>query len=382
MKYLVTTNCNSIPTDHQIFCLDGTPPKWEPKPGDYHADHHRPGGAKVQIEEMALGANENWVLIEGLANGQPQCIVTTQVDADACVAAAAAQLPAWQMFDVINQCEAEVYKRLKAIAHDCDHLCVPPELSEMADFAAQAVATLKQEGFKIAGQMELPSDRCQWTLEQREEYASRAFQHGTEWLIAAARGECPWPGENGEANVYWQQVQDDSTLLCRAGRIWFHQGMAICDLRSIGRYVDPRAFLRSIQAIKTSINEVYGYQNVDCDRVGELCPETLTIRDHKSNEGISYTLGCVPTHPDIDSLDYTTGTFQALTAAEARKRRCSQQQIEAIEIHWLKSELPSILGFDPWGGRATVGGSGWTTPSVLTPQEVVEIVTARFEFVH
>ncbi len=52
--YLVTTNADRLPSDHQIIMVDGTVPDWEAKPGDLHWDHHRPGGADVQMDEIPL----------------------------------------------------------------------------------------------------------------------------------------------------------------------------------------------------------------------------------------------------------------------------------------------------------------------------------------
>jgi hypothetical protein len=50
--YLVTTKADRLPTDHQIIMVDGTVPDWKAKPGDLHWDHHRPGGADVQIDKI------------------------------------------------------------------------------------------------------------------------------------------------------------------------------------------------------------------------------------------------------------------------------------------------------------------------------------------
>ena len=62
-------------------------------------------------------------------------------------------------------------------------------------------------------------------------------------------------------------------------------------------------------------------------------------------KGYSYTIGCVPLHPALSELDYTRGTFDSLTAKE-------------------KELNPNA---DGWGGRKTVGGSGWNTPQSTDP---------------
>jgi hypothetical protein len=63
-------------------------------------------------------------------------------------------------------------------------------------------------------------------------------------------------------------------------------------------------------------------------------------------------LGTIPLHPQQKNFDFTRGVFDALTKAE-------------------RDRAPNA---DGWGGRATVGGSGWDTPSLLTAPEVIDIV--------
>lgn len=112
MKYLVTTK--PIASDQPIIMVDGTVHGWTFKPGDRHFDHHKSGGAKVQIDEIPASVASS---LQG-----SEIFVTTQVDADACVAAA------WcQVGDRITE---EQKRKLRAIAWDCDHLSVPDELTE------------------------------------------------------------------------------------------------------------------------------------------------------------------------------------------------------------------------------------------------------------
>ena len=323
-EYRVTTDASSLPTERQTFMVDGTVPGWTPQPDDRGWDHHAPGGAPIQIDGMPQPARAP--LLDELSNGKPAQIVTPAVDADACVAAAYLQLAPQDL--------AAVRDRLAAIAWDCDHLGVPEYLSAWADFAAQAVATLKAESQAIAKRLNLPADRRQWTHEQKQTYASTCFQQETNGLLQAARGKCPWPGEQGEAREYWQQVQRDRREL--AERISLLQGVPLFDLRGVHRYVDPRALLQALR-----------------DRyVHAPSPYTLAIYDRP--DGWGYTLGSDPMHPEVSQLDYTQGTFEALRQAEVAKL----------------GQPPT----DSWGGRATVGGSGRNTASVLTPQEVVATV--------
>ena len=127
--FLVTTKLDRLP-DGPIVMLDGTVPGWSPKEGDRHYDHHRTGGAKIQIHEIP---DDDWLhssnFFENFMTEVPArnsvTIVTTQVDADACVAAAY-----WLMEEKPT---GEIYRKLEAIAFDCDYLGVPDRLSDLAD---------------------------------------------------------------------------------------------------------------------------------------------------------------------------------------------------------------------------------------------------------
>ncbi len=325
MRYLVTTHADRLPTDHQIIMVDGTVPDWQAKPSDRHWDHHRPNGANIQIDEIPPAL---YVTPDA---SPPCCFVTTMLDADACCAAAWVQIPP----EVLT---AETIDRFRAIAWDCDHLRVPEELSQWAEFAAKADAAMKKAGEAIAHELGLAGDRKTWTAEQWETYSSEGFRRNTEWLVAAAKGERPYPGEQGEADDYWQQIEADAGWLQQENRIWLletSQGaIAICDVQGIGRSVDPRSFYAALGS-QVSLES--------------LRPETLMIRDHRLG-GPQYTLGSLPLHPGQAMLDFTAGTFKRLTQAEHQHDKTS----------------------GGWGGRRTVGGSPWNTPSRLTPEEVVQ----------
>lgn len=337
MEYFVTVQISKIPTESPILMVDGTVPGWRAKLGDLHFDHHRPGGAPVQIGEMPLPMD--------LGKAGVETIVTCQVDADAQVAAAAAQLSEEEL-------TSDVFDRLSAIAWDCDHLCVaPPRLAHLSKFAAEAVAALKASSDPLASDLGLPENRKAWSEEDKEIFASLAFQQGTEWLLAAARGQRPWPGESGEAKEYWAQLERDVKKIATQGRISYPAGIALIDMRGFFapgedlRYVDPRAALKAVD-------------------VGQMrLPATLTVRDVWVNGeklGLSYTIGCHPSHGGWESLDYSKAkTFDLLSERE---------------ISLCPTELDVAFSDLKWGGRATVGGSPWKCPSRLQPQEVANLI--------
>ena len=331
VKYLVTTRLEVLETVSsgcQVFMVDGTVPGWKPSENDYHFDHHKQGGADIQIDEMP---NSEDLLINPDLQG---LIVTTQVDADACVAAA------WLQIDF--PISEKTKDKLRAIAYDCDHLGVPSELSHLSDFAAQCVAAMKSDSDALISELNLPKDRKTWTIEQKEEYASLAFQRGTESLIAACKGERKFPGELGEAKEYWEKVETNTLLLLDTQRVYFYRDTFLVDLRGL-EGVDPRCGNKAYEWLKTN----YGHE---CKTA--IC---LTIMDRWDNgvkTGFKYTLAVIALHPRVSDLDYTKGTFEALTISERKIN-------------------PNA---DGWGGRKTVGGSGWNTPSQLKPEEVIDIV--------
>jgi hypothetical protein len=362
VTYLVTTRLEVLEKASagcQVFMVDGTVPGWKPGQEDYHFDHHRQGGADIQIDEMPTfnpNSNESFLWHKAIDfTDQPsleQIIVTTQLDADACVAAAWLQLTKKDLFSdeigiaTAHQRKDQMIAKLRAIAYDCDHLGVPNSLSQYADFAAQCVAAMKSDSDKLVEELGLSKDRKTWTIEQKESYASLAFQRGTEALIAACKGERKFPGECGEAKEYWEKVEANTQLLLDENRVTFYRDTLLINYKGLqGQYIDPRCAIKAYNWLK----ENHGH---DC-----ATPITLAQREvfiDNEFKGFSYTIGCIPLHPKLADLDYTQGTFEALTVAERKIN-------------------PSA---DGWGGRKTVGGSGWNTPSQLTPEQVIDIVLA------
>ncbi len=355
VSYIATTKSENIPSNHQAFMVDGRVPDWIPNDFDHCWNHHRPDGPMTQIDDMPFPDDEI-PLIDRYAkdaeqlikNGNqkiikkvPQVIVTTQVDADACCAAAWIQLSG-KILKESRTKEGDIPTSdiLRAIAYDCDHLYVPDELSHLDDFAAHAVATMTQNSFDLAANSGLPKDRKLWTDSQRLEHYSLSFKIGTQSLIDAALGKSPWPGELGEAEEYLKQVEDDKNFLYEDKRITVLNNIAVCDMRGIGRPIDVRSFIRAV-------NE-YIVPNHN------LRTQMLIVRDHGTS-GHRYTLSSNPNHPDYLKLDYTAGTLARLTQAE--KTKATSHDIDF-----------------KWGGRHQVAGSAWNSPSSLEPEEVIALL--------
>jgi hypothetical protein len=214
---------------------------------------------------------------------------------------------------------------------------VPSRLSHLSDFAAQAVAGMKVESDKIAEDLDYPDNHADWTVEQLENYSTKAFEFCIEWLILAAKGKAKWPGEGGESLKYWEEVKADSAEILEKERITFFKGIPIFDIRDFDHLVDPRACLIALKEMQ----------------VPHL-PMTITIKKHNMG-GDKYTLGCDPLHPEAHQIDYTKSTYKELSRAENIKELVSLER-------------------KVWGGRKTVGGSGWNHPTTLTAQEVADIV--------
>lgn len=344
--FLVTTDVTRVKalTVDRVFMVDGTVPGWAKADQDYHADHHRPGGPAVQLADL-IDTHPPYPQDTDL-------IVTTQLDADACVAAAYLLLP-----EPLRQDKA-VQQKFAAIAWDCDHLYVPDHLAELATFGAKAVAALKVQGNEIAAELGLPTDRTQWSVLDHERYASHGFEWGTRCLVAAAQGDAPWPGELGEADDYWQAVEAMAQQLIDQRRVIPVGRSVLYSSIGIPAYVDPRA------------------TNLAIKRLGILAdfPVVLRVGEFHRQEhiGLAYTLGSNPQHPLARRLDYSAlEVWQSLTELEALRRGVDPTLVRS---HWEDTLRSQILGFDPWGGRAAVGGSGWNTPSYLLPHEVIEQV--------
>lgn len=336
ITYLVTTKSGFLPDGSAIAMIDGTVPGWVPKDDDLHYDHHRPGGGKVQIDE--LPKSDGSTVLHG-----NWCIVTTLCDADACVAAAYLQMTEAELLP-------GVIRKMRAIALDCDYLCIPPTEPEqdLAEFASKAVAALKESSKSLPQELGLPEDRKTWSEEQKVLYSSTAFQRGTEWIIAAANGDRPWPGESGEADAYFAQMQSDIKALRQLKCVRLINGAAFLDMRSINKYVDPRCLVTIAK------------------EMGATAPLTLTARSMTVNlgeeankiliPGCQYTLGSLPYHEQAATIDLTK-VFPNLAEAEKERRG------------WI-GQPPAAT---TWGGRAAVGGSGWNDASLLTPEEVLAI---------
>lgn len=338
IEYLVTTRLEKVQEyqgkGYQVLMLDGTVPGFVPREGiDFVFDHHREGGSPVQILEMGdcprPTENEKWV------------IVTPLLDADAIVAAVFALLsPEDRSKALLSNVFSD--KKLLAIAYDCDHLTVPPNLFHLGKFAANCVAALKGESEKLIPEG-FPASRRDWSLDQKDEFNSLAFEHGVNWLINAFIGFQAYPGENGEADAYWEKQGQYVSQILSEKRVRVYKDALIFDAKGMGgAYVDPRCWLRATAQMGIDPNEI--------------TPATLTQREvfiGGEFKGYSYTLAVFPLHRAVLAVDYTQGTFQALTKAE-------------------KEIDPNSEG---WGGRKTVGGSGRNTVSNLSPEQVIDIVT-------
>jgi len=334
-EYLITTNIEVLnrvrKEGQQVVMVDGTVPGFVPKKGDLHFDHHRLGGAKIQLEEI----------LHNTAVQKDCLFVSTLLDADACVAVAYLRLIT--EYPQIPEWLREEYDKLAAIAYDCDHLCVPSYYYDLADFAMKAVAALKitagEETKKWDDTYQVPKE--QWTEAQKQVWNSYFFEEGVKKLVSAVRGFSLYPGENGEADGYIGKLTETANKINEKGLIAEYKGALLFDATMLEGYIDPRCWLIALN--KSPVP----YPNT---------PITLTKRIKREDKlivGISYTLGCLPNHPLVDTLDYTQGAFAALTAAE-------------------RNRDPRFLG--EWGGRATVGGSSWNYPSFLYPKEVIDIV--------
>jgi hypothetical protein len=321
---------------YTLIGVDGTVPQAKSL-YDYLYDHHRYNGAEIQLDEMTQ------LEFQPEERSRDLCIITTKVDADAIAAAFRIKFAQRFRLNASNQLEYEndsdKYQFLRAVSYDCDHLCVPHELRKYADSASMVVAALKEESKAVIDKLGLDRNHQQWTIEAKEAYGSACFVRGVDCLSQLLNGkEDKWDYWT-IAQPYWQKVKANTQQIVKEKRIIQYRDCLIFNQVGMVGYIDPRCWLQASQ--QQGITPQY--------------PITLTRREAWSNgqfQGYSYTLGTIPFHPRQNAFDYTNGIFEALTKAERERNPKS----------------------DGWGGRATVGGSGWNTTSHLTPQEVIDII--------
>lgn len=375
MQYLVTTNKARLP-EGPIAMIDGTVPGFIARDCDIHFDHHRPNGDKVQLTEIP----------DDIRVSDDVTFVTTMVDADACAAAAWLQLLTMDLDPVLM---SDARTKLIAIAYDCDHLGLPvgthSEMTEgnewdaYREFARNAVAALKLEGESVVTALTLPADRKTWTAEQKESYASECFRLGSEWLVQAVLGHSKWPGENGEAEHYWKNVEAMRPYVKYCSKLI--NGYAVLDQRSLSAYCDPRLLVEWAREREDHKNvtltvrdrllklEEIQYREL---RLGE---ETWATRyelagyELQGNESLvrqlivpayNYTLGSIPLHENGSPMFSDNEIWKALTEAEKEKRK----------------EYGYPMPSTNWGGRNEVGGSSHNDAVILTPEEVLTVVHA------
>lgn len=332
IKFIVTTRIECLKTlkeeGYYLVGIDGTVPNSRDMYDELY-DHHRKGGGEVQMDEIGD--------ISPYRPAKKIAMVTTMVDADAIVASYGYLTPIFGDLIIKN---SENYKLLRAVSFDCDHLAVPKELEQYGKDAAMIVAALKEESNSYVAELGLPSNRREWTIEQKELFGSYCFEKGVMELIPALLNGT-WNYEK-IAQSYWEQVEKNTDMLISEGRISVLNGVAIFDGKGLnGTYIDPRCWYRALDSL--NLNTYTG--------IALTQREVIIENEFK---GYSYTIGKIPLS-DFNA-DFTDGLFSSLTEAE-------------------KAIRPDA---DGWGGRSSVGGSGWNTPSNLSPDKIVEIINNWF----
>lgn len=333
LKFIVTTRLEVLQAlkaqGYYLIGIDGTVPNSRDMYDELY-DHHRPNGAEIQIDEID-DRNLRGEIQKRLAKVEKLAFVTTMVDADAIIAT-------YYFLTRLNEVDiADSFNFLRAISYDCDHLAVPSHYQERyGKKAAQVVAALKEVSNDLVQELDLSPNRREWTLEDKEFFSSKAYTLGvTVTMELLLNGT--WDYES-MAESYWQTVEKNTEMIISEGRISEYLGVAIFDGKGLqGQYIDPRCWYRGLDSL--GLNTYTG--------IALTQREVIIENEFK---GYSYTIGKIPLS-DFDA-DFTDGLFSALTDAE-------------------KSVRPDA---DGWGGRATVGGSGWNTPSNLIVGEIVEII--------
>lgn len=351
MKFVVTTRVERLrelkEQGFYLIGIDGTVPKGGSDLYDELYDHHHPGGALCQIEDMYgydfYVPNLDWSRV---------CYVTTMIDADAICASIYRYMSSMQIPYMWREDEEQI---LRAISYDCDHLLCPAHLeseSFTAKDASMVVAALKEESNKLVNQFNLNPNRREWSVEDKEVFASAAFEQGFN-LVAKFLSKGTWDYKSIAA-PYWDKVETHVAMIIKEQRVEEYNNCLIFNASGLGgEYIDPRAWLLASKKMNFVPSEAV----------------TLTCRDVYSNNeyiGMSYTLGSVPLHPKQKKLDYTVRVYKELTHAESIIQAKLDEEPEGY-----------IDPKNPWGGRSGVGGSGWNEVSNLNPHQVIDIVLAN-----
>lgn len=330
MEYIVTTRKEKLESlkdnNNCLIGVDGTVSGCE---GLYDLlfDHHKVGGADIQIHEIPESSykwhNGNYI---------NEIIVTTMVDADAICAAYVVMC---RLYDI--EISTDDWELLEAISYDCDHLAVPSRLSKYADKAAMIVGALKQSSNNLAAEMELPSDREYWSIDQKEVFSSAAFAEGVFLIEELLDGN--WDYES-LAKPYMENLAKITEEVKE--RVRLYNGCLLFDARGLGgEYIDPRCWLRAAESLGLS----------------PVFPITLVTRDVVINgewKGLSHTIGCVPFHPELPGLDFTkTMSCLALTLQGAYPLPLKKRSVFDALTEAERKVNPDC---DAWGGRKTVGG--------------------------
>jgi len=273
LNFLVTTRAEVLNAkieeigECSVIMIDGTVPGWKPRSRDWHFDHHRPGGEKIQIDDIEKTIEINAEMGIDLPSQFPKekdnniLFCTTQLDADAICSAVHLYMAYLGTSEkesqyLWNQDNAEM--KLCAISYDCDHLAVPFLLSKYADFAAQCVAGMKCESDDLAIDLDMPKDRREWTIEDKEYFHSRAFERSFWNLVKAIEGKDNWPCDHPKVDEYWEKVKGCTDQLIEENRITFYEGCAIVTMSGLGEtYIDPRCVYQSIDRMIDNYYDIF-----------------------------------------------------------------------------------------------------------------------------
>lgn len=333
IKFCVTTRKEVLENlkseGYYLVGIDGTVPNGAELYDELY-DHHRPNGAEIQMDEID-DHNLRGGIKKRLAKVEKLAFITTMVDADA-------QVATFYFLTRLNGIDVtDSFNFLRAISYDCDHLAVPLHYQERYEKkASMVVAALKEVSNDLIQKLGLSSNRREWSIEDKELFASKAFELGVMVIIPSLLNGI-WDYES-LAKSYWEQVEKNTEMLISEGRISEYMGVAIFDSKSLGgTYIDPRCWYRALDVL-----------GLDCYTGIALTQREVIVENQF--QGYSYTIGKIPLSK-FDG-DFTQGLFSSLTEEERKIN-------------------PNC---DGWGGRATVGGSGFNSPSNLSPDQIITII--------
>jgi hypothetical protein len=342
-KYLVTDDLADIQCiQQQIVMINGTINNWQSRDFDRQFNTRRAGS------EQLTSCME---ILEKDPFDDDYYFVTTAVNPSACATAALLYLINDQKIAVSLSGE-----RFDAAKGWLSALCLEDQLfgcsqssgwltSEVA-IAKDRIASLQVCFEQTSAEMGFPSNSALWDKAMCKAYQTECFRRGTEQILCSIFFEdnhmqgCP-----NVDNSYWKQIYELESYVNNCARMIDRCG--VLDQRSLRKYCDPRLLVEWVRG------------QADHENFVLLVKDSSIQFSDRAIRNYRYVLQSVPFHKSGPPHFSTSRIWVALTEAEKMRRET----------------LGMSHALTPWQGNEERGNSSWSCNSILSPKEVVKLVS-------